>query len=529
MAFRPTTRVLQKTFVPSLLQVPSTTPIGPSHLLALYNEQLRVASSFNAYNFRHYFLRLANDRFTTELPSLLDEGSTFSIVKEARGEHCETALVSSEEGKERLRKWYDENVEDLAVMARSAVVNNMYETPKLVVETNVSPKETADDPPKIHPPRPPFDLKIPVYNMNELKRCLVAYDEEKNGKITLELKDDLIPPGEESELSAGEHSFPFSFNILPSTSDGSPILRRKFLSQGRHALHAHMELSPAPGKSVGSSKDRVVSPVKHVWIAALPGDPGDTPDPVNLSLEHFSEYLGPLRMSFYSAVLTAGAPALLKLHFAGPPSRLEILAIKTTIHQSFTSNHLDLPTTPSTKTPVTRISFSSSPSSSPLALPSENGWTDRKVLERGEEWSWKELVRIPDCQDVTMWPSSVGESEEVLTRHKLGVEVWYGVEGVRMQKVVRIEAPVVIASCICLMENILVPEYTRAPPKTRLKKIDYPGTVCMCDYSLEEIKPLLKRVMEDTPVRKVEEREEGVVPVKLRRVDSEALEARTSR
>lgn len=35
---------------------------------------------------------------------------------------------------DRLREWYRESLTELGVMARSAVVNRMYEAPKLVVE-----------------------------------------------------------------------------------------------------------------------------------------------------------------------------------------------------------------------------------------------------------------------------------------------------------------------------------------------------------------------------------------------------------
>lgn len=41
-------------------------------------------------------------------------------------------MTSSPES--RLREWYAQSLSELAVMARAAIVNRMYEAPKLVVE-----------------------------------------------------------------------------------------------------------------------------------------------------------------------------------------------------------------------------------------------------------------------------------------------------------------------------------------------------------------------------------------------------------
>ncbi|KAI5477439.1 chitin deacetylase, carbohydrate esterase family 4 protein [Pseudohyphozyma bogoriensis] len=164
----------------------------------------------------------------------------------------------------------------------------------------------------------------------------------KAEKVTLELKDDLLPPGEESELVAGEH------RIL-------------------HYLEALVELVPLPGLLAGLASSTIKSPLKRIWIAALPNNPGDAVDPLNLSLEHFSQTLG----------------------------------------------------------------------------------------------------------------------------------------------------------CVCLMESLLLPSYLPVAPKPSIKQIHYPGVLCMCDYSLDEIAPLLRHVSNGSPAAPIVA-EAVRVPVKEARVDSNA-------
>ncbi|BGP30787.1 hypothetical protein JCM10296v2_002544 [Rhodotorula toruloides] len=137
--------------LPRQLRVSPSTPITRTHLLALYKEELRVAHSFASYNFKQYFLRRTRNKFRTELPALLDasyaspasapSSSSTSSSSPAASEAStsSTPASSSAEGagrtpEERLRDWYTESLGELAVMARAAIVNKMYEAPKLVVE-----------------------------------------------------------------------------------------------------------------------------------------------------------------------------------------------------------------------------------------------------------------------------------------------------------------------------------------------------------------------------------------------------------
>ncbi|GAA5898539.1 Isd11p [Sporobolomyces salmoneus] len=131
--------------LPRSLRISPSTPITRTHLVALYKEQLRTANSFASYNFKQYFLRRTRDKFRLELPSLLDQslssssssssGSEVSSSSSSSTPTTEANGTSAGNGnEERLRAWYEESLGELAVMARSAIVNGMYEAPKLVVE-----------------------------------------------------------------------------------------------------------------------------------------------------------------------------------------------------------------------------------------------------------------------------------------------------------------------------------------------------------------------------------------------------------
>ncbi|GAA5938396.1 Isd11p [Sporobolomyces koalae] len=132
--------------LPRQLRISASTPITRTHLLALYKEQLRVANSFASYNFKQYFVRRTRDKFRLELPALLDanyspaSASTSSSPSTSASTPTPSAGESAREvegaqsNEQRLRAWYSESLSELAVMARSAIVNGMYEAPKLVVE-----------------------------------------------------------------------------------------------------------------------------------------------------------------------------------------------------------------------------------------------------------------------------------------------------------------------------------------------------------------------------------------------------------
>ncbi|THH18878.1 hypothetical protein EW146_g2164 [Bondarzewia mesenterica] len=83
-----------------------TVPSSKS-VLHLYSSMLRTSRSFSSYNFREYFLRRTK--------------STFRAMQ-------------NEQDPTKLSAFYNENVKDLAVLKRSAIVNQLYGGWRLVVE-----------------------------------------------------------------------------------------------------------------------------------------------------------------------------------------------------------------------------------------------------------------------------------------------------------------------------------------------------------------------------------------------------------
>jgi hypothetical protein len=85
---------------------------------ALHDNFTSVARSFASYNYREYFLRRSDHRFNTELPALLKR---YEAVDDAARQQA-------------LRPWFEDAQRDLAQLKRAAIVNRMFEAPKLVVE-----------------------------------------------------------------------------------------------------------------------------------------------------------------------------------------------------------------------------------------------------------------------------------------------------------------------------------------------------------------------------------------------------------
>lgn len=140
--------------LPRSLKLGAQTTITRTHLLALYREQLRIANSFDSYNFKQFFVRKTQDKFRRELPSLMlsspsstpspaiaatstpaDAPEPDSIYAPSSTPSPSTAVAQDAATPEaRLRDWYAEALVDLGVLARAAIVNRLYEAPRLVVE-----------------------------------------------------------------------------------------------------------------------------------------------------------------------------------------------------------------------------------------------------------------------------------------------------------------------------------------------------------------------------------------------------------
>ncbi|KAG8888094.1 hypothetical protein FRB99_004160 [Tulasnella sp. 403] len=84
-----------------------------ANIISLYTSMLRTSRTFASYNFRTYFLRNTRTKFRAHM---------------------------DEKDPARVAEWYKKGLEELEVLKRAAIVNRVYEGPKLVVE---KPKVTV--------------------------------------------------------------------------------------------------------------------------------------------------------------------------------------------------------------------------------------------------------------------------------------------------------------------------------------------------------------------------------------------------
>ncbi|KAJ7757051.1 hypothetical protein B0H16DRAFT_1537869 [Mycena metata] len=89
------------------------TPPSRRSILSLYSTMLRTSRSFSSYNFRTYFIRRTHETFRT-LQKETDAG--------------------------KIRSIYSDAVAELAVLRRSAIVNQMYGGWRLAVEDMKKPE-----------------------------------------------------------------------------------------------------------------------------------------------------------------------------------------------------------------------------------------------------------------------------------------------------------------------------------------------------------------------------------------------------
>ncbi|EEB97635.1 hypothetical protein MPER_03009 [Moniliophthora perniciosa FA553] len=87
-------------------------------ILSLYGSTLRTSRSFSSYNFRNYFLRRTKDQFRA---------------------------LQAETDPEKVKNLYAEAVKELAVLRRSAIVNQLYGGWRLAVEDQNAEVLTRSD------------------------------------------------------------------------------------------------------------------------------------------------------------------------------------------------------------------------------------------------------------------------------------------------------------------------------------------------------------------------------------------------
>ncbi|KAJ6591134.1 hypothetical protein DFH09DRAFT_1026163 [Mycena vulgaris] len=93
------------------------TPPSRRSILSLYSTMLRTSHSFSSYNFRTYFVRRTQETFRA---------------------------LQKESDAAKIKSMYSDAVAELAVLRRSAAVNQMYGGWRLAVENVKRPEATAE-------------------------------------------------------------------------------------------------------------------------------------------------------------------------------------------------------------------------------------------------------------------------------------------------------------------------------------------------------------------------------------------------
>ncbi|GAA5985619.1 hypothetical protein JCM10908_007045 [Rhodotorula pacifica] len=143
-------------------------------------------------------------------------------------------------------------------------------------------------------------------------------------ETTVVLRKDLNHDLNGEVLEAGKHAFNFAF-IVPSSANGS---HRSIYGRTRYYVKATAEFDQILAATVNST------PVM-VDLSPTPTAPGEIPQPMDWSIQHYSPELGPLGVGFASPHLTVGSLASVRLSLLALPQALTIFSVNAVLHQQF--------------------------------------------------------------------------------------------------------------------------------------------------------------------------------------------------
>ncbi|GAA5852053.1 hypothetical protein JCM8547_000143 [Rhodosporidiobolus lusitaniae] len=317
-------------------------------------------------------------------------------------------------------------------------------------------------------------------------------------------------------LSAGKHGFNFSF-VLPSSV---AISQRSNHGRVRYHVKASVDFH---GGMLSAS---IASAPAVLWVTANPSPPTEQPSPLFVSIQDFSEDLGPVGLTICSPHFTVASLCSLRFSLLGPPQPVTILSVEAVILQSFQIDYTHGRTArpPAKEYPLLKVDSKKFLPSGPVAGPSTSKsanllpvsisddfpsdsapsslpsyppmWQGRPrqpdqeipdpfplvQLSAGQEYEHMRILRVPN--DDLVRGSTLEETETpIRVSHVLQVEVRYKVGEEGEETVLRVGKPVTIASCCCLLEILALPSYAN-PPKTVIRPNE---NYCTCRYGVKEL------------------------------------------
>ncbi|ORY91745.1 hypothetical protein BCR35DRAFT_286729 [Leucosporidium creatinivorum] len=321
-------------------------------------------------------------------------------------------------------------------------------------------------------------------------------------ELEIDLKGEII--------EAGDHAFNFSF-IVPSNT--APYQRCNY-GRTRHSVKATASFA-------GAFTPSVSSPPIAVYVVASPQAAGEVPLPADISIQHFSEDLGPVGIGFASPHLTVASLVNVRVTMLGAPSPVQILSIDSFVTQQYEIQYTNgkvhhpkakryilrkISSTDSTPSPSLCVPICTGscnggqPTSQelPLAPASSPSSTDccpprpdlpscdsnpLAALDAEQGFHYSRTMRVPTDDHVR--PTTLeGTKARIRVSHKLSVEVRYRLAGAEQDKILFIGKDMVIGSCCALADSLLLPSYSACAPKTIQRPLHMR---CYCSTSLKEM------------------------------------------
>ncbi|GAA5864336.1 hypothetical protein JCM1840_006749 [Sporobolomyces johnsonii] len=289
------------------------------------------------------------------------------------------------------------------------------------------------------------------------------------------------------QLERGTHTWDFSF-IIPSTT---AVGERSNFGTVRHLVRATLH-------GVGSFRDLSSMP-QALYLIANPAQAGELPSGLEIDVRHPGSLnsssmpgefeLGPIALHVSSPHLTVASLLFLSVTFERPPEGLKVMSVSAFVAQEF-EVHYSNPEVPTSRPPKQKKLLFYVDSTSPVPSSTEDlldrpnlsrgtlpplAYEPRAFLpqplarlERGKEWTYARVTRIPD--DDSVRPTTLeGTDTPIRVKHQLVVQVRYRFKGSKKDLVLEMASNVTIASCCCLQSSLLLPRYrtrTGAPPSS---------------------------------------------------------------
>ncbi|KDE08385.1 hypothetical protein MVLG_01422 [Microbotryum lychnidis-dioicae p1A1 Lamole] len=310
--------------------------------------------------------------------------------------------------------------------------------------------------------------------------------------ITLDKEVQLLAKGQELVLEKGYHKFEFEF-LVPSST---PTSERSVFGRVRYTI-------VAKAKGIGQLNGDISSHEKLLFLATNPGGAGPSrpPPPLDHRHEGLIDDLGLYTMACQSTYSMVGGLVLLRFELVAPPSHVVLYAIKVKINQYF---HLISPSDPNkTSSPpvdvktVMHLDGTRPPNfgkvdeavlASYAAARNDptKASSPLKVLQPGEGYKIHHLSRLPN--DTVLRPSTpTWSNASIRVQHVVALELTYrvlspeevldgqlvnkvkerddkGKEKIKDRKKLVVSRPFEIFSCMCFVDSLSLPAYTRVDP-----------------------------------------------------------------